>query len=53
MEAKLRWNVVTIQREANMTPGISESIFPWLSLVGAAVPPDPDDASQLQSSRTG
>ena len=21
-----------------MTPGISESIFPWLSLVGAAVP---------------
>jgi hypothetical protein len=34
---------VTIQREANMTPGISESIFPWLSLVGAAVPPDPDD----------
>ena len=41
---KLRWNVVTIQREANMTPGISESIFPWLSLVGAAVPPrDPDD----------
>ena len=41
MEAKAP---VTIQREANMTPGISESIFPWLSLVGAAVPPrDPDE----------
>jgi hypothetical protein len=27
-----------------MTPGISESIFPLLSLFGAAVPPrDPDD----------
>ncbi len=37
-------SIVTIQREANMTPGISESIFSWLSLVDAAVPPrDPND----------
>ena len=37
-------NVMTIQREANMTACISEGIFSWLNLVGAAVPPrDPDD----------
>jgi hypothetical protein len=37
-------NVVTVQREANMTPGMSESAFSWRSLVGDAVPPrDPYD----------
>ena len=37
-------NVVTIPRETNMTPGTSESIFSWLSVPCAAVPPrDPND----------
>jgi hypothetical protein len=37
-------NVVTIQPEANVTRGMAESVFYWLSLVGAAVPPrDPND----------
>jgi hypothetical protein len=36
-------NVVTIGK-ANMTPRISESIFSWRSIVGAAAPPrNPND----------
>jgi hypothetical protein len=36
-------NVVTIEK-ANMTPRMSERIFAWRSLAGAAVPPrDPAD----------
>jgi hypothetical protein len=35
---------MTIQRKANVTRGMSESILSWLCLVGAAVPPqDPND----------
>ena len=37
-------NVLTIQQEANVTRGMSESVFSWLSFVGVAVPPrDPND----------
>jgi hypothetical protein len=42
-------NVLTIQREANVTRGASESVFFWLGLVGAAVPPrDPNDDEDQQ-----
>jgi hypothetical protein len=47
-------NVVTIQREANVTRGMSESIFSWLSLVGAAVPPrDPNDGEDEEDEEDG
>jgi hypothetical protein len=46
--------VATIQREANMTPGISESIFSWLRLVGIAVPPrDPNDDEDEEDEEDG
>jgi hypothetical protein len=44
---------MTIQREANMTAYISEGIFSWLSLVGAAVPPrDPNDNDDEEGEET-
>jgi hypothetical protein len=47
-------NVVTIQREANVTRGMSESIFSWQSLVGAAVPPrDPNDDEDEEDEENG
>jgi hypothetical protein len=47
-------NVVTIQREANVTRGMSESIFSWLSLVGAAVPRrDPNDGEDEEDEEDG
>lgn len=47
-------NVMTIQREANMTACISEGIFSWLSLVGAAVPPrDPNDNDDEEGEENG
>jgi hypothetical protein len=43
-----------IQREANMTACISEGIFSWLSLVGAAVPPrDPNDNDDEEGEENG
>jgi hypothetical protein len=37
-------NLVTIQQEANVTPGISESTVSWPGLVSTAAPPrDPSD----------
>jgi hypothetical protein len=47
-------NVVTVQWEANMTPGASESIFARLSLVGATVPPrDPNDDEDKEDEENG
>jgi hypothetical protein len=37
-----------------MTPGISESIFSWLSFVGATVPPrDPNDDEDEEDEQDG
>jgi hypothetical protein len=52
--AGMQCDAVTIQREANMTPGISESVFSWLSLVGATVPPrDPNDDEDEEEEEDG
>jgi hypothetical protein len=47
-------NVVTVQREANVTRGVSKSIFSWPGLVGAAVPPrDPNDGEDEEDEENG
>jgi hypothetical protein len=47
-------NVVTIQREANVTRGMSEGIFSWLRLFGAAVPPrEPDHDEDEEDKEDG
>jgi hypothetical protein len=47
-------NAVIIRRETNMTPGISESIFSWLSFVGATVPPrEPNDDEDEEDEEDG
>jgi hypothetical protein len=47
-------NILTIQRETNVTRGMSGSIFSWLSLVGAAVPPrDPNDDEDEEDEEDG
>jgi hypothetical protein len=46
-------NVVNIGK-ANMTRRVSESIFSWRSLVGAAVPPrDPNDDEDEEDEEDG
>jgi hypothetical protein len=46
-------NIVTIGK-ANMTERMSERIFSWLSLVGAAVPPrDPNDDQDEEDEEDG
>jgi hypothetical protein len=51
---RVKLGVVTIQREANMAPDISEGIFSWQSVLGAAVPPrDPDDDEDEEDEEDG
>jgi hypothetical protein len=52
----LNWsvNVGDHLREANMTPGTSESIFSWRSLADAAVPPrDPNEDEDEEDEEDG
>ena len=45
---------MTIPREAKMTEGWSQSIFSWLSVLGAAVPPrDPNDDEDKEDEEDG
>jgi hypothetical protein len=47
-------NVLITQREANMTRGMSDSIFSWLNLVGVAVPPrDPNEGEDEEDEEDG